>query len=413
MKFKTLIVSAMAIMASIALAAVSFGQEMPKPGMIIDKSNYKKYAHLYPVEFLADFFETGFNGLLLPKRMKVVETKDLVTTKKPFEYAAKNKGKYSLDQKGNITPAFNSDGMPFPDISRNDKDFATKFMWNYAFKFMFDDSYEKGTGGSFEKRRGEPVRRNTALIRYLYFKSRLFTDPKPDLSNPIGLHKAMIFHYILPDSVKNTINMSYRYADTTKTDDTYLYLPAMRRVLRAEAGQRSTPVLGSTQALDDFFGFDGRTPEFTYTMVREQKALVVARSSSLNTSVPRNWKKAELFWPEDNYELRDVYVIDIKPKDPKYPQTKKQIWIDKETAVIYYSAAWDRAGKLWKVWEEAWILFPTVPGGGTWQVQKFMGGIDVQFGLATAFLSMDEPYNNKGGMAYTDFTPNELLKLAR
>ena len=54
--------------------SLSFGQEMPKPGEVIDKSNYKKYAHLFPEEFLPGF-ENGCGGLMKPISIKVSETK--------------------------------------------------------------------------------------------------------------------------------------------------------------------------------------------------------------------------------------------------------------------------------------------------------------------------------------------------
>ena len=44
------------------------------------------------------------------------------------------------------------------------------------------------------------------------------------------------------------IVVCYRYLDPVKDDDMWLYVPALRRTLRAEAGQRSTPVQGLIQA---------------------------------------------------------------------------------------------------------------------------------------------------------------------
>ena len=330
--------------------SLSFGQEMPAPGTTIDKTNYKKYSHLFPEEFLPAF-EDGW-GLIPPVHMKVVPSKPIAIPKEYLALSAKNKNKYGLDAQGNLTGGYNREGLPFPDLQRNDKDFVTKFMWNFDCRYVFDENIDHARGNSFEKRKGEDLRWTKFQLIFCYFKNRLVVSPKPDLPNPQGIYKVSLIHFLYPDSIKNTMNMFYRYVDPNKPDDSYLYLPSMRRVIRAEAGQRSTPSMGNIAATDDVWGFDGRIPEFTYTLVREQKVLGITDNNFHPTSA--TWKKNDLPFPYDNYEIRDTYVIDIKPKDPKYPQSKKRIWVDKEDgSTIYYIVAWDRAGKIWKIMDAA------------------------------------------------------------
>jgi hypothetical protein len=405
----TVIISVMVILGLSNLPS-SLAQELPKPGTTIDKSNYKQYANFFPEEWGAAF-ENGFDGLLPPFVMKVAETKHYPMPKVFLDYSEKNKGKYSIDANGNITPAYNREGLPFPDLQPTDKDFVTKLMWNYDSKYWCDVALDKGGGGSYEKRRGEAVRYNTATSFWLFFTDRMVLDPKPDLPNPIGLYKVLLFHYLKPESIKNTITLAYRYVDQNKPDDTYLYLPSMRRVIRAEAGQRSTPVLGSTQALDDFVAFDGRIPDFTYTLVREQKVLIVP-DSKMTLEIAREYvqDKNELPIDTEGYEVRDAYVIDVTPKDPKYPQSRKRIYVDKETFWTYYAVAWDRAGKLWKIWLQCTKSFP-MPGGQQTVYTNGMIGVDLQFGMATQYVP--ENVVNASDFGYNDVTPQALLKRAR
>ena len=406
--FWTLFVSAMMISGLLGVS-LSFGQEMPTPGTVIDKSNYKKYAYLFPEEW-APAFEDGFGGLLPLFIMKVAETRHYPMPKAFLDYSARNKGKYSIDAKGNISPAYNREGLPFLDLQPADKDFALKLMWNYDSRYQCDESMLLGKGGSFEKRRGEDIRVNQAMGPTLFFKNRMALSPKPDLANPIGLYKAGVFQYTAPESIKNTIMLSYRYVDQNRPDDTYLYLPSLRRVIRAESGQRSTPVLGSTQALDDFGLFDGRIPEFTYTIVKEQKILAVPESKMTLQIAMAYKKKNELPVDTEGYEIRDVYAIDIKPKDAKYPQSKKRIYIDKENLWPYYAIAWDRAGKLWKIWFQTTKSHP-MPGGQKLVFTNGLIGIDLQFGMATQFVTDFKV--NTDNFTYNDVTPQALLKRAR
>jgi len=398
------------LLMAIGLLAVSgsFAQDMPKAGLTIDKNNYKTYAHLFPEEW-AQAFENGFGGLLPLFKMNVSETKKYPMPKVFLDYSARNKGKYSIDAKGNITPAYNREGLPFPDLQPTDKDFVTKLMWNYDSRYWADEALDLGGGGSYEKRRGEDVRWNSATSFWLFFKNRMVLNPKPDLSNPQGLYKVLLFHYTKPESIKNTMTLSYRYVDQNKPDDTYLYLPSMRRVIRAEAGQRSTPVLGSTQALDDFVVFDGRIPDFTYVLVKEQKVLAVA-DSKMTLKIAQGHKKDEIPVDTEAYEVRDVYVIDIKPKDSKYPQSKKRIYVDKETLWPYYGVAWDRAGKVWKVWLQDTKSF-SMPGGQQFVYTNGLIGVDLQFGMSTLYVP--ENTVNSSNFTYNDVTPQALLKRAR
>ena len=127
MKLRTLILAAIPMAAFIAPA---YSQEMPAAGTVIDKSNYKKYAHLFPEEF-AGMFIDGWGGLVVPARITVVETKSTPTPKAYIEYSAKNKGKYGFDATGHVTGGWTRDGMPFPDVQKTDKDFAAKLMHSY------------------------------------------------------------------------------------------------------------------------------------------------------------------------------------------------------------------------------------------------------------------------------------------
>ena len=404
MKLKTLILAAILMAAFVAPA---YAQEIPAPGTKIDKNNYKKYAHLFPEEFLPVFTD-GFNGLVSPIEVNVMAPTNIGFPKAFHEYSAKNKGKYSVDASGQIVPFFPREGLPFPDLQRNDKDFLVKFMWNFDNKYTHDDMHDTSKGGSYEKRRGEPVRWNTSEILSADFRNRMFAKQKPNLTNPINLFNTMLMHFVLPDSIKNTMLLTYRYVDSKKIDDTYMYLPSMRRVLRAEAGQRSTPVQGSVSATDDFGGFLGRIPEFTYTFVKEQKVLAII-DSRFTGQVARNWKKGELPFPYEGYQVRDVYVIDVKPKDPKYPQSRKRLWIDKESLMVPYAASWDRAGKLWKVWFN-YLKTKTSPTGEKYIAMDGNFGADIQFGLANSYAA--DLIFNTNNYTYEDFIPSALLKMA-
>lgn len=386
----------------------SFGQVLPKPGEIIDKSNYKDYKHLFSEDF-GGWFENGW-GLVKPLSIKVSETKPNPIPKAYLAFSEKNRGKYTIDKDGFIAGGYDYLGLPFPGVTKDDKDFATKLMWNYEYRYWFDNSEENTYVNDIRK--GERTTWWEGRAYWYHFFNRLYVDPKPIVRTPSNLYKALRFVYVEPTGMKNLMFLNWRYLDVKKSDDIYLYLPTLRRVLRGEAGQRSAPIQGSTNSLDEFNVWDGRVPEFTYEFVGEQKVLGISDNKWTEADVKARLGKAGLFFiPTEGWEIKDVYVIDIKSKDSKYPQGKKRIYVDKENGTsIYFTTGWDRAGKVWKIFNADYIKYPLPDGDRS----NCMGGytcVDVQFGLiSTAFIYRKL---NPKGYAYGDFLPATLLRLAR
>ncbi len=392
----------------LAVPAAFSEEALPKPGEVIDKTNYQKYQHLFPPEFLP-YLEDGYDGLTEPWSITVSETKPRPVPKIYLDLSEKNRGKYTLNEDGYIKGGYDSIGLPFPDLDRNDPDFATKLMWNYEYRYWMDD--RTAVLHSFDKRKGESVKHLINLEEHIWFINRLFQEPKPLYETPNNLRRAFLMHYIYPTSQRNFMLLFYRYIDPTKPDDTYMYLPSMRRVLRGEAGQRSTPIMSSTQAPDDFEGFDGRVPEFNFKILREQKVLGVADARRQSPDDPNVKNLTGLPFMTENYEVRDVYVVEVVSKNPKYPQSRREIYLDKENGRnIYWAVAWDRAGKVWKVWQIGFIR-EELPNGEYMNSLYGIFGSDIQFGMANTFFGEWEI--NGQGLRHTDLLPSSLKRKAR
>ena len=54
---------------------------------------------------------------------------------------------------------------------------------------------------------------------------------------------------------------------------------------------------------------------------------------------------------KDDYALRLVDVMRQIPKSDAHPYSEKFIYIDRATGESYYANAFDKGGKLWKVWQ--------------------------------------------------------------
>lgn len=87
--------------------------------------------------------------------------------------------------------------------------------------------------------------------------------------------------------------------------------------------------------------------------------------------------------------MRDTYVIDITPKDPKYPQSRKRIWMDKQMGQPFYAVVWDQSGKIWKVWSVAYTRYET--GDNEFAAYRSQFGVDVQYGAASWYEAILKP----------------------
>jgi hypothetical protein len=113
---------------------------------------------------------------------------------------------------------------------------------------------------------------------------------------------------------------------------------------------------------------------------------------------------------KDNWMVKDVYVIEIIPKDEKYPQGKKRIWVDKTNYWPYYAAAWDRAGALWKVWQTAIKVMP-LASGDTAPYFSGMLGLDIQLGYGVQMFA--DWTANGNGLTEADVSEGAMRKKAR
>ncbi len=385
-------------------------EAMPAPGTVIDKSNIETYKHLFPEEFL-EAFRTGF-GLIAPISITVAETKPNAMPATFLAESAKNKGKYGIDAEGYISGGPEKDivGFPFPDVAVDDPKIGVKIMWNYDYRYVMDDSSYWFV--QFEKRANSPVSVVTATGIKASFQGRMFDDPKPLMETPNNVRSAEIIQYMSPSNQRNFMMLLFRYIDQRASDTNYLYLPSMRRVLRGEAGERSTPIMSSTNAPDDFNGgFYGRVPEFTYNYIGEQKVLSINKATlgfdEMSKVTPGDYIPLET----EGWEVRDAYIIDILPKNPKYPMSKKRFYLDKESMSGLYTIMYDRSGKIWKVWQTTVTKLPVKSGNETVPAFNGMLGMDVQLQYgANMYFTYD--INEKGYNA-SDFSLAALRKRGR
>ena len=86
-----------------------------------------------------------------------------------------------------------------------------------------------------------------------------------------------------PFDIAGTAFLILRYMDPHATDDSWAYIPSLRRVRRISVEVKSDVLLGTEDTLEDFYGFAGRPVDWDWTFLGVINTLSISRSRDLNT----------------------------------------------------------------------------------------------------------------------------------
>jgi hypothetical protein len=348
--------AAVTIFLSIVISLPVWAGE-PKPGDVINSSNIEQYKDYFP-PFMARYIQDGC-GLETPVVVSVKEPGKVPGAPAKFLEASRaNAGKATLKEDGTLDGYIS--GYPFPDPKEPNK--ALKIVWNQFYRFRGDSSYSGKGFQVISRRKGGSVRSAASEFFLLRYMGRTCVEPIPELSNPKGLYWAAILNGKTPPS-KDMATLTWRYNDPGKNDDMWAYVPTLRRTLRLMSSERSNPIHGYPMSWDDAFGFDGKISLFYFELMREQKilALMDQKINFINTPLG-GYHHPIVFGPDEPYELTDTYVLKIKSKDQRYPESERHLWMLKDSFESVAAEMFDKKGELWKGYTQTYGTVKTAAG---------------------------------------------------
>jgi hypothetical protein len=222
------------------------------------------------------------------------------------------------------------------------------------------------------------------VLRYV---GRLYNEPLGVWKTDEGFQSKQALYPILePFDLKGVGGISFRYIDPSKQDDTWLYLPSLRRVRRLSTAQRSDALFGQDADVDSYYGYAGHIAWMDWKYLGAKEMLGVFHAENY----PVKWAEGSDWAFDDVWEKRKVHVIEGTSKLSQYAYGKRILFIDQQVWAVPYSDIYDRAGQLWKVWLNQFSYrkkpFPAATKSVYAEEMPFLPSIvmvDIQLGHAT------------------------------
>jgi Protein of unknown function (DUF1329) len=336
------------------------------PGGVLDAEHAAEATPLLPPEVLAHYQAGEYrNALAAWPKVDAFEA----------AYAAasnRNAARLAVDAQGTIVekdggkPARGVWGLPFR-IDASDPTAGVKVMWNSYYALWRVGSTHDVLALDWVSKKG--LDRQAVLeSQTLYYEGAPASIAPKD--NPNDLASQQLATVSSPADLNGTASLAWRFRAPDKRDQSWTFIPALRRVRQVSPANRSDGFLGSDLSQDDGALFDGKPEDFTWKLVGEKEQLVLADPASLAGQVGRKVRPDGGFddeWPADLKVVghqdptwkglpwapvapvlvrRKLWIVEAKPNDPLYLFSRIELGIDQETFQGASSRKFDSQGVL-------------------------------------------------------------------
>jgi hypothetical protein len=333
-------------------------------GWILSSNNWQQGEGLLPAPVLKRVKE----GEYFFKVISVDSEKLRQNYSKQFWAASEaNLGKYDIDPDTcglkDVSTGKMPDfyfGYPFPTVAKDDPNAACKMAWN------FTAANQMGNGGGATytlngvSDSGE-FKRVQLWLHTVSYQGRS-TGPIP---NPENLRTSTIGSVMEPQDLEGAGGLTKRLNDWTSHDQSWIYVPATRRVRRVSVSIRSDPLVGLDVFGDDIGCYSGKVEYYRWKLVGEGTILApmisphplpLKRVTETRSEVPVPYPRGNYETPGgkgaawlivDNLSMvpRPVWIIEGHSEDPFYNFGRVIMYMDKDLYRIYWKLVHNRSGE--------------------------------------------------------------------
>jgi hypothetical protein len=344
-------------------------------GTKITLQNWQKYRRYMPVGLQA-IYEGKYHWKIGSGPDFTVEVGPTIPIPMPSKFASDTE-KYSgqtklnkIDTGGYTIDSYQA-GLPFPDpkepqlgykVAYNNWYYWRPFVYTYlSTLYRVDQNLNvyRSTGGVNNWRVAHlsdgdmPVQMPYAGPYFLLIRNPQFT----------------------PEQNRYTTSLQMLYSDPAHVQDSYIFLPSLRRSLRLSTAARCAPITGSDWVYDDNGGgMYFQVPSFDVKVLGKKKVLALVHEQKCTKAEKKDcftiagsnpgWPKPEI----GPWEVINTYVLDITPLAAlgHYCYAHKVAYIATTKAwILVWWEAYDQNGNFWKLDKASYTPVPIGNGEAT------------------------------------------------
>ena len=191
-----------------------------------------------------------------------------------------------------------------------------------------------------------------------------------------------------PVVTKGLAILTWTYEDPKKEQNTWLWVPSLKKVRKVSASEDDDAFMGS-----DFTVEEVSTRKFedeTYKLLRKDNF------------------EGYTFEHTGEMKFKDepCFVIECTPKKPHWYYSKRIIWVDKEIGGNIFEEYYDKNGKLFKTLFREWTWYE--PQTLKYPTQIDLECKDLRTGHRTVIINNDQKYDQ--GVSEQNFTVKSLMR---
>jgi Protein of unknown function (DUF1329) len=341
-----------------AWLAATAHQGVIAPGTTISIGNWQEYQQFMPVGmiglFRGEYFWKMPSDVAMPVGPTVMHPLSRAYLGASEKYGDQTQVIHQTD--GSMNLANYVAGMPFPDPQEPDRGY--KILANVWFPdepYLLVLSPRSGLGSfcTADRFGNSACSKISGVYRQLAYNSH----PGVPQTDPAAA-EAWYSEWLMveqPEQSRYTADLTIFWQDLTKTEDNYVFVPALRRSLRLSASARCSPLLGSDMIHDDQRGgYNGGLSVFDADYLGSRKILAITDLTDADGIYPGEYD-GQLGWSKPSWgpwSLRKVYVIDVR-RVPSlrqgYCYGSRVMYIDQQFMHPLWEEIYDSNLKLWKI----------------------------------------------------------------
>jgi hypothetical protein len=325
----------------------------------------------------------------------------------PIAQATKaNEGKTKLDDQGWIIPDTWESGYPFPKPSGKFKAQQIMYNWEARYPNLGFNFFMQGSATSFDKNLKVDFD-GGFFVRGISLAGRVvepmgFLDER---AKKQGERRQFVFQFTAPRDLAGLTQVALYYMQRDKPDNLLLYLPSMRRIRKMSATDSQDPIGGTDSIYDDNEGFFHKLSPtiypYKFEVIAEREYLMPAPTIDGAEYIMSPAKGGGA--GNVRMERRPIIVVQLTQLNPNYVYSKRVIYFDKETFLLYNSENYDRKGRLYRSWFNPYGFIPEFGDfNHSGSVRCMRDYVDIHSG-------MDQDFTFPAFWKRTDLSPEGLI----